>query len=107
MATAEERRVALEGATPSITQLAPEAQGTAVRVLLGADQPTSNKLWFIVIPGIIALAALLTVFVFVLEADNKKNSDAATLLPVLTFVVGAFVGIFAPSPSSAGQKPEE
>ena len=71
-------------------------------VIPAPDQPTANRLWMIIIPGLIGIAALLAVFVFVLERDGKASTDPATLTAALTFVLGAFVGLFAKSPVEGG-----
>ena len=94
------RAEAIEKVAQAAKGLTDQAQLKAIgeAVVLPPDQATSNRLWFIIIPGIILLAAVLAVFVFVLEVDGNNKTNPATITPALTFVLGAFVGLFAKSP---------
>ena len=104
MATRTEKNMtALAANAGQLQQLTPEAQVRAVDRAFGPpSQGATNALWIILIGGLLAIVAALTVFVFLLEHDAKDATDTDVLVPILTFIVGGLVGLFAPSPTSAG-----
>jgi hypothetical protein len=96
---------AVQTAAQGAKDLDAEAQVEAMRTLSLPDQPTTDTLWLIFVPGLLVLAVLLAVFVFILIQDDKATTDPALLSQTLTFVLGSVVGLFVPSPASkAGQR---
>lgn len=90
---------AVQTAAEGAKGLAPEAQVEAMRTLALPDQLTTDTLWLIFVPGLLILAALLAVFVFILINDADAKTDPALLAQTLTFVLGAVVGLFVPTPT--------
>ena len=68
--------------------LSPEAQVEAQRILGLPNQPTTDALWLIFVPALLALAALFGVFVYNLIRDANDATDPALLGQALTFVLG-------------------
>jgi VIT1/CCC1 family predicted Fe2+/Mn2+ transporter len=107
MASLKEKAQAIAQVAEGVADLDPAAQTAAVAgaargVVSPPEAETANRLWLIFVPGLLAIAAMLAVFVFILVRDGKTATDPAVLVSALTFVLGAVVGLFAPSPTSSG-----
>jgi hypothetical protein len=92
------RAAAVEQLVPSIKELDTAAQVEAVKgVIEGPDVSTTNRLWRILVTGLLTLIGIALVGLIYLLAE-EKTSDVA--LTAFTALLTGLVGLFAPSPTA-------
>jgi hypothetical protein len=99
----EERfAAAVEKAGPALKELSADAQTKAVELMGRPSQWALNALWLIFVPGLLGLIVLFAVFGYNLTSDAKTATDPAVFVEALTFSLGALIGLFVPTPKTAG-----
>jgi hypothetical protein len=102
MASTQERSDAIKDLAPSLGGLHPDAQSEAIRATIGEpDSSTTNLLWTILIPGLVALTGLALIGLIVLSALGKSADQAVT---AFTALLTGLIGFFAPSPVGGKEK---
>lgn len=66
------------------------------RPFLGPDQPTSNRLWTVLVAGVVGALVLGLVFIFVLLLEGQ---DPALMLTAFTALLTGALGLFTPTPA--------
>lgn len=94
---------AVEVAAPAAADLDQSAQSTAVAAatgtgIAGADAATSNRLWTIIVIGLLSLLATALVGLIVLLAIGKSVDLVVT---AFTALLTGTVGLFVPSPTQS------
>jgi uncharacterized membrane protein YcjF (UPF0283 family) len=98
MASSVERVAAVERLAPSIKELDPAAQVEAVKAAIKEpDAATTNKLWQILVTGLLILLGIALIGLIYLLADDKTSDVALT---AFTALLTGLVGLFAPSPAA-------
>lgn len=91
---------ALETAAPDIAALDPGAQPAAVAATAGVgspDAPTTNRLWSIIVIGLVSLLGIALIGLITLLGLGKGVDPIVT---AFTALLTGTVGLFVPSPVS-------
>jgi di/tricarboxylate transporter len=97
MAKMQDRASLIEDLLPQVKELESDAQTEAIKAVVhGPDAATTNWLWKIFIPGLLALAAVALIGLIVLPIVDKTSDAVVT---AFSSVLTGLFGLFAPSPA--------
>lgn len=102
-----ERAEAVKAVANATSDSSDHVQALAMQAVVPPPSQTdASRLWFILVTGLLILAAISLGGLVYLLADGKASTDPDAALTAFTSLVTGLLGLFAPKPTTPSRGPE-
>ena len=103
--SAGERAEAVQAVAEATSGSSAEVQRIAMQAVVPPPtQADADRLWFVLVVGLLMLAAISLAGLVFLLADGKEGTEHDAALTAFSSLITGLLGLFAPKPAMGGSK---